>query len=179
MTTASQRPLAVRALALAAGLVVLLMVMALPAQAHAALVSSNPDADATLADEPTTVRLTFSENVASPAYVVVKAPDGTRLEVGKPQVVDQVVTQKVKSSGYAGNYAISYRVVSADGHPVEGTIGYHVSAGEQAKNSAAPVANGSFTNRHADHLLWGAAGIVAAGVLLLWPRRRKDESDAA
>lgn len=178
MSSASLRPLAVRALALAASLVALFTITVAPAQAHASLVSSNPSADSTVAEEPTAVRLRFSENVGAPAYVVVKAPDGRRVDQGKPQVLDDTVTQKVKASGYAGDYAISYRTVSADGHPITGTIGFEVEDGAAAPSGPKPAADEPFAHRHANHLWWGAGGIVAAGVLLLWPRRKRDQGEA-
>lgn len=149
-----------------------------PAQAHDALVSSNPEDGATLKKEPTQVSLTFNEDVGRPAFVVVRAPDGSRLDAGDPQVVDATVTQQVDHFGSAGGYTVSYRVVSADGHPVEATFRYAVSGGrnpEIPRPIAHPVADTpdpSFMSQHRGLLLLGGLVVVAVAALLLWPRTR-------
>lgn len=156
---------------LAASLLVL--ALARPAQAHAVLVSTSPDDGATLAAEPAQVELRFNENVGTPAYLIVRAPDGTRAERGTTKVVDGTVRRATKALGIAGRYSMSYRVVSTDGHPVEGIVHFVVREGrtvEQVDDSPSR----SFVHRHVAHLAWGTAGVVTAGVLLLWPRRRRD-----
>lgn len=148
------------------------------AHAHASLVATNPSDGATVADEPSQVSLEFNQNVGTPAYVTVKAPDGSRVDAGDPDVVDDTVTQHLEHAGLSGRYTVSYRVVSADGHPVEGTLTYTVESGREGATPA-PSQSGddsqTFVQQHSTHLLWGLGGVVVAAVLLLWPRRRRHD----
>jgi methionine-rich copper-binding protein CopC len=91
-----------------------------PALAHDALKSSNP-AKGDKVESVKEVRLTFSATTRFP-NVVVRTPDGAVHQDGKPVVDGPVVIQKVKDDLPPGEYVIAYRVVSSDGHPIEGEI---------------------------------------------------------
>ncbi|WP_431909830.1 copper resistance CopC family protein [Nonomuraea jabiensis] len=137
-------PLAALA-ATAAALLVLVFGMAAPALAHDALKSSSPakDAEVKSLDE---VRLEFTAGVRLP-FVIVRGPGGAELQSGKPEVDGKVVTQAVKEPVPDGKYTIAYRVVSSDGHPIEGEIPFKVkgaqtpspSASSSASSGAAPA----------------------------------------
>jgi len=149
-----------------------------PAGAHAALVGSDPADGTSSATAPTSITFTFNENIAQPAYIAVKAPDGTQVKVSKVRAVDDAVTATVADVGQRGTYSASYRVVSSDGHPVTGTITYDVTTGRTVTQVEAPVEE-TFLHRHSSHLIWGVvAGVVAIG-LLLAPLRRRHDTDAA
>lgn len=113
---------------LLATVLALLLVPASPAAAHAVLVSSSPGANAVLPDPPVEVVLTFSESVREvPDRVRVIGPDGRRVDKGDPVFDGRVVTIPVKP-GPEGTYLVSYRVISADSHPVSGGYTYSVGA---------------------------------------------------
>ncbi|WP_062352772.1 copper resistance CopC family protein [Herbidospora yilanensis] len=99
-----------------------LLLPSAPAAAHTSLRSSDPAENAQVAALPK-VTLEFSESVRFPA-VVLTGPDGERYENGKPRVDGRKVVQDVgpPSALPSGTYTIAYRVVSRDGHPVEGEI---------------------------------------------------------
>nr|WP_301539721.1 copper resistance CopC family protein [Nocardioides sp. zg-DK7169] len=164
-----------------------------PAWAHAALVSSDPgdgDRVETLPDE---VALEFNEPIADPAYVVVTAPDGVRVNSGDAVVDGTRVTQDLDAQGLAlpaGSYTLAYRVVSADGHPVSGEQTFEVATATEASGQPATGSAGSTeadasdaqSEAAADDDGWDAttvallvAGIVAvlalAGALVLRGRR--------
>lgn len=92
------------------------------ALAHAQLLSSDPEDGATLptADQ---VVLTFNEDV-NPDFVqiVVTGPEGS-LTLDPAVVEGAVVTQPMTPLS-TGVHTLTYRVVSADGHPVSGAIGF-------------------------------------------------------
>lgn len=141
-----------------------------PANAHAALVGTDPSDGARVVAAPTNVTLEFSENVATPAYVVITAPDGSRVKTGKVKVLNRSATATVASVDMKGTYSMSYRVVSSDSHPVEGSTTFAVTTG-RAVTQVPPAREGSFAHRHTGHLFWGLLGAVAAIGLLLWPLR--------
>ncbi|RKN30064.1 copper resistance protein CopC [Micromonospora musae] len=169
--------------AAAAGLLVavvaLLIAPATPASAHAVLSSSAPAASAVVPTGPSEVVLTFSESVRKvPDKVRVIAPDGSRADRGEPTFEGAVVKIPVDPAGANGTYLVSYRVISADSHPVSGAFTYSVGAPspppqDTGDNSRAnPVVGNAvkvakFFGYAGLALLIGPALVLAA----LWPRR--------
>lgn len=114
-----------------AGALALVLLCIRPAAAHTELQSSNPEDGAKLAKPPPQVTLTFSEAVNEPAYVVVTAPDGTRVADGDAAILDDTVRQPldaVDAEAQAGGWTVAYRVVSVDGHPITGELVFAVEA---------------------------------------------------
>ena len=100
-----------------------------PASAHNVLIASDPTEGATLQQSPTTVRLTFDQPVQDfEPIVTVVGPDGQRYESGAPVVDSTVVSAAVGALPVAGAYVVAYRVVSADGHPVQGEVHFELAA---------------------------------------------------
>ncbi|TDD04823.1 copper resistance protein CopC [Nonomuraea deserti] len=130
---------------LAAILAALLVSGAAPALAHDALKSSSParGAEVKALDE---VELEFTAKVRMP-FVIVRGPGDDQHQLGKPELDGAVVRQAVKAPLPDGKYTIAYRVVSSDGHPIEGEIPFRVegaetpspSPGEETATSAAPA----------------------------------------
>jgi methionine-rich copper-binding protein CopC len=170
-----------RPLALAAALVVLLLpvLAAAPAQAHAALVGTDPADAATVATLPGEVTLEFSEPVTR-SEVVLTAPDGSRVPL-EVSARDREVTGRLgggTDDAQRGTYTLAYRVVSVDGHPIAGESTFTTTSGrtvEQAPRAAEPEE--SFVHRHAEHLWWAVGGGLVAVALIVWPllRRRTEE----
>jgi copper resistance protein C len=94
-----------------------------PAWAHSRLESSDPAAGSSTATAPQKVSLTFNEPV-QPGFtaMTVIGPDGDDYHSGEISEVDGTVGVGVLPLGPAGPYAIAYRVVSADGHPISGSV---------------------------------------------------------
>ncbi|MEV0806604.1 copper resistance protein CopC [Micromonospora sp. NPDC050200] len=160
-------------------LVALLLAPATPASAHAVLVSSSPVASAVVPSAPPEVVLTFSESVRKvTGKIRVIAPDGSRADRGEPTFEGSVVTVPVDPSGPRGTYLVSYRVISADSHPVSGAFTYSVGA-----PSAPPTDSGvdSRANPVVDTAVKVAKYLGYVGLLLvvgpalvlaaLWPHR--------
>ena len=158
----------------------LLVLPAAPAQAHAVLVSSSPVPDSVLSAAPSEVVLTFSEPVSRiPDKVRVIAPDGSRADRGEPVFENTLVRIPVDPGAPRGTYLVSYRVISADSHPVAGGYTYSV-----VVPSAPPVDDGADgrVNPVVDGALSVAKYVGYAGLLLLtgaalvlarlWPGRR-------
>jgi copper resistance protein C len=130
-------------LAAVAATVLAVVATAVPAFAHAELVSSDPGQGATVRALPSTVTLTFSETVRTPAFVEVTGPGGTDVAAGDLRIVDADVTQRLGEPVGAGRYTLSYRITSADGHPVTGTVPFTVTsdagAGGQGAQPTVPA----------------------------------------
>lgn len=110
-----------------------------PAAAHATLQSSNPAENSVLDAAPDEVTLTFNQSVQSNfATVTVVGADGTQWAASDPVVDGSTVTVDLDGLGAAGEYNIGYRVVSADGHPITGSIPFQLT--QASPTSAAPTA---------------------------------------
>ena len=153
--------------------------LATPARAHAILVSSSPTADTVVPAAPAQIVLTFSEPVREvPGRIRVIGPDGRRIDRGKPTFNGPLVTIPVDQNVPRGTYLVSYRVISADSHPVAGGFTYSVgertsppddSAAESRVDSvvATAVVVAKFLGYAGLVLLVGPVMVLT----LLWPRR--------
>jgi copper transport protein len=98
------------------------------AAVHATLVSSEPAANSRLASSPTRVRLVFSEPVEGKLGRISLHPTTgavITLRAGAdPRDVHAVIAPVDALA--PGRYRVDWRVVSADGHPVDGTFAFTV-----------------------------------------------------
>jgi copper transport protein len=111
---------------------VLFLLGAAPVFAHAALVGSDPADRAVLASSPARFVLTFDEPV-SPLVIRLVGTDGTSVALSDYHLEGPALVIDAPPVGQ-GTHALSWRVISADGHPVGGTIVFSIGA----PSSAAP-----------------------------------------
>ncbi|MER7334156.1 MULTISPECIES: copper resistance CopC family protein [unclassified Micromonospora] len=195
MPTRLRRPTATGLVAAALAAAALLLVPAAPAAAHNTLQSASPAKDARLTTAPTQVKLTFMQKL-DPAFTTIALTDAaqTKVATGEPVVNGTTGTVTIDRPLANGTYTVAYRVVSADGHPVQGSYRFTVadpsaSAGPQATapSSAPPAvdpstasaspaaANGSDGGPGATALVVAAgvlAAVVGGGAAMVWRRRR-------
>jgi copper transport protein len=117
--------------------------LAAPASAHAMLERTSPGADTVVARVPATVSVTFSEAVTL-VPGAVRVYDGALHEVdtGTAAHVDGDPTTAGVGLDPAlapGTYTVTWRVVSADSHPVSG--GFRFSVGHPGPSAAPPPAD--------------------------------------
>ena len=104
---------------------VALLVGAAPAFAHTRLEGSDPTDGSSVASGPTSISLRFSESVSADfTTLTVVGPDGAQYQTGSVSAADGQVSTAVSPLGPAGTYRIGYRVVSDDGHPIQGTVSF-------------------------------------------------------
>lgn len=119
-----------------------------PASAHDELVSSSPAEGETLATAPTQAQLTFSGEISN-VGIAFSLTDGagTLLDLPTvPSIEGSVVSIELPALT-DGPYALTWRVVSSDGHPITGTISFAVGAAEAASaDTAAPAATAGETD---------------------------------
>jgi copper resistance protein C len=120
----------------------------LPSQAafaHAELETSNPEANSVVGAAPQVVSLTFGEKLmvieGEPAANQIQVTDGAgaRVDNGDYQVTGEVLTVSLKPDQADGTYKVTYRVVSEDGHPIEGVYEFEVN-GMARSGVATPMA---------------------------------------
>jgi copper transport protein len=109
-----------------------------PASAHATLVSTDPGEGARLDSSPDEVTLEFTEGVSLGAgYARVVTADGERVDTGTASVDGNVVTIPLRGDLPDDGYLVTYRVVSADSHPISGAFSFVVGDGELVSAGAA------------------------------------------
>lgn len=135
------------AVAAAAVATIAALAVAAPASAHDELVSSIPAADAQLTAAPAELSLTFSNNLLSldensgTAITVVDATGEDWVD-GEPVIQADSVTVPLAEGMPNGAYAVTWQVVSSDGHPTSGEYSFSLAAAEA---SASPSATPSET----------------------------------
>jgi len=157
------------------------VLLATPAQAHAALVSTYPTRDSVVAEAPRQVVLSFTEGVTPvPGRVVVLGPDGSRVDEDASRATGVQLLIPIRSGAPRGTYLVSFRVISQDSHPVAGSFAFSVGApspGGPPTLTGAGSGEDPFIAAAFPVVRWlGYVGLLllagAALVLaLLWPRR--------
>lgn len=117
--------------------------MALPAVAHTELVDSTPADGELLASAPRTITLVFSDdmdqdfvNLALSQGSGDPVPMEARVEANK--IIAEVAATESDEVGDV-EWRLSYRVVSADGHPVAGTLTFTVEQDRAPRETADPT----------------------------------------
>jgi len=163
--------------------------MALPASAHASLLSTEPSSDGVYASSPSAITLRFSEPVevnlggvrvfdAKTEKRVTNGPaehpngDGTYVTSNLPDLPN-------------GTYVVTWRVVSADSHPIEGAFTFQVGPKASVTNPQG-VATTLLETSKGDRavgvvygieraVLYASLALLIGGlafVAFLWPRGR-------
>ncbi|MGP5414077.1 copper resistance CopC family protein [Brachybacterium paraconglomeratum] len=118
---ASVRPAALAALF--AALLAALLALGAPAQAHDTLLESDPADGATLETSPEAITLTFSADILDVSPLVrITDESGEQLAEIAPSIDGPVATATLEEPLPAGTSTVQWRVVSSDGHPIEGTF---------------------------------------------------------
>lgn len=136
-----------------------------PASAHAHVVSMSPEVGATVRHAPSYVVLRFDENVRAPSRVEVVGPDGSRVDRGAASVLDDQVRVRVVVER-PGTYAVAYRVLSADGHPVEGAESFNFLRPGTSPDGATPASSAQRTGGQGAVLVAAGAAVLLGLVLL-------------
>ncbi len=140
-----------------------------PAGAHAVLVSTSPEAGALLDAAPAEVSVTFDEPVEWDATAIVVIDESGEPVGGEPTSSGATVRAPVPSEGQ-GWFAVSWHVVSADGHPLSGAWTYRVGEGSDvAPEGLVEQAAAGTTASTSARWTWTVAqwGSALASVVLL------------
>lgn len=114
-------PTAVRRIAASAAgalaVLVAVVLLAVPAAAHATMTGTSPEDGASVTEQLDTVVLEFSEPVGF-AQVQMTGPDGEPVEGGAPVEQGSIVELPLPPELEPGVYTVEFRVTSDDGHPI-------------------------------------------------------------
>ena len=111
----------------------------LPASAHDELTAVSPEPDSVLTTAPEELELTFSGEIMDIGHqILVTDSEGRSVTEGPLEPVGNTVVQPLAAAGAEDEtYRVVWRVVSGDGHPIEGTFSYDVGSGGEP--SADPI----------------------------------------
>ena len=109
--------------------VVCVLLLASPGSAHAELVSTSPANGERLDTAPQQITLTFSESVdLLDGGIRLLDPKGTTVPTPDPAVDGHTVTWAMPARLPDGAYVVTWRVISADGHPIDGAFSFGIGA---------------------------------------------------
>jgi methionine-rich copper-binding protein CopC len=162
--------------------------------AHSSMIEQFPKGNETISDMPLEVKLSFDEellDLGSGNSVIVRNPEGTEITTGPTVLLSSKISRKLTASTLPGKYSVSYRVVSADGHVVEGTYQFTLRTKSESK-SPTPIAVPSkgetalpqvittdhvnhaegFFLHHRDHIILGSLALLVIGIWAYASRRK-------
>lgn len=151
--------------------------LAQPASAHAVLLASEPLPGQRLDQAPAEVLLTFSEPV-SDATISVLDSGGQPVSAGRVGFADSAhrrVVGPLRAGLPKGVYTVSWRVVSADSHPVRGGFSFGVGVDAPLGSEVSTTTAGPLVRVGYAMLRWvGFVGIAVglgglAFLLFVWP----------
>ncbi|MGF9700204.1 copper resistance CopC/CopD family protein [Paenibacillus sp. MABNR03] len=106
------------------------LVMPQWASAHAYIVKASPGENEQVATAPERLTLEFNESLQTAFYdIKITAPDGTQADDGNVQIDAErphILETGLRTGLGNGTYAVSWKAVSADGHPIQGAYVFHI-----------------------------------------------------
>ncbi|PRY33067.1 copper resistance CopC/CopD family protein [Pseudosporangium ferrugineum] len=149
-----------------------------PADAHAALLGASPEPGSVVAAAPAEIVVRFSEAVTPvEGRTQVLAPDGKRITGTVTAAGPLLRIQVRRADRPLGTYVVSYRVISADSHPVGGAMTFSVGAPSARPAESDPTGvhpSVAVAVPAAKFLGYAGLTLIAGPALflaLLWPRR--------
>ncbi|MGG7466316.1 copper resistance CopC family protein [Plantibacter sp. YIM 135347] len=202
MTTSRSRAFAATA---AAAFIVVAAVagVASPASAHNSIVSTTPAADSTVTEQPEQIVITTNDNLldlgdaGNSNQIQVTGPGSEKLYYGTAcTTVNGPALVMPLQLGQAGEYTVTWQLVSTDGHPLSGSytftwapaVGQELAEGASSPKcgqaGAAPAPEPSSTDAPSAQASGGIGGdvwwivgaigiVVVAGAALLVVTRRR------
>jgi methionine-rich copper-binding protein CopC len=150
---------------------------AMPAFAHTSVVTTKPLYNSTLTEMPPQISIEFSDDLMKIGNnavntISIESPDKSDVLISTIEIKKNLITAKVPKGVYQdGTYLVSYRVVSADGHPVSGSYSLFLNAPSVAiTQPVAEVQHHGFFHIHQTHFIQG--GVVLMLIALWWGYRR-------
>lgn len=149
-----------------------------------------PLQNSTVTSAPTQIVLTFNEKIFPAGDgLTVTGPDGIRVDTDAPKSKNNILSVALGPILLNGHYIVNYRVVSADGHPVEASAGFEILI---AALTATPTAKILVNTENENGIdkgegrsageknftigLYLIAGVILGGGALFWYRRHHSKN---
>lgn len=128
-------------------LLVCCLVMPQWASAHAYIVKASPGENEILVTAPERLTLEFNESLQTAFYdIKITGPDGTQADDGNVQIdADRphILETGLRAGLGNGTYAVNWKAVSADGHPIQGAYVFHIGEPSGAPAGLSDLTSGS------------------------------------
>jgi methionine-rich copper-binding protein CopC len=164
------------------------------ANAHSSMIDQIPKGNSIISELPARIELTFDEellDLGSGNSVVMSGPDGVEITTGPTVLLSSKISRELIPSKIQGKYSVKYRIVSADGHVVEGKYQFELKPKSESKTPT-PLALPSeietsqpqvttkahvnhpegFLLHHRDHIILGALALLVIGIWGIASRRK-------
>ncbi len=147
-----------------AGLLALLVLAPVPAQAHDELSSSAPSADQIVTEVPEALELTFSAPVLDVnPQVVARDSEGREVTTGEVEL-DGTTVRRALVPDADGDIEVAWSVASSDGHRIEGEYMFTIAPvqpAEPSESASAPAVAPSLSPSPAASQVAAAPGVDA------------------
>lgn len=101
--------------------------------AHTGLESSTPAQGSTVTEQINEITLTYLTKIEETSSFTITNSTEESVEVEGITVSENVLTGNVKDSLENGAYKINWKIIGADGHPMEGVIDFVLDAPEETE----------------------------------------------
>ena len=146
--------------------------LAEPALGHSIVKSTEPGIEEVVPDSPSRVLMVFNEPVEV-AFGAIRVFDtnGRRMDVGEANHVPgrpEAVQVALRPNLARGTYIVSWRIISADSHPIEEAYLFHVGQpGEQPEGLVSRIVSGQGRSGPVEGVAFGVARFLNFGGLIL------------
>ncbi|MFS0728419.1 copper resistance protein CopC [Paenibacillus sp. 1P07SE] len=108
------------------------------AMAHTGLESSTPEDGDVITDRLSEISMIFNTEVEPLSNFKLIRSDGNEVEIGQILVNNNRMSGTVENPLQAGDYAVEWKIVGRDGHPIEGSYRFTVRTTEEPATPAEP-----------------------------------------
>ncbi|MFL0515873.1 copper resistance CopC family protein [Brevibacterium luteolum] len=147
-----------RLVSVLAVLVAVVLLPVAPASAHDVVTGTNPEDGQSLDAVPEAIEVSFSNAPLSMgSEILIKDAAGTNWAEGGVEIDGNMAVQPVNPEAPAGEYTVTWRVVSSDSHPIDGSFSFTATDGAGASSSPNPEQAGAGSSQPAQPVAEPAA----------------------
>lgn len=163
-----------------------LLAFASPAFAHSEQISTDPVDGAIINQLPENFVVTYNEDLIADGTFAVLVFENSPTDLTAEVIANQVFIS-IPADLAAGDYAVQYKTVAADGHPQEGVINFSYQPVTAVPISSEPIAEETpevvimqpeLTETSNLNSLWAALALIGVAAVLLTRVRKRKKGNA-